>query len=154
MLDRRARPDLFPRCRRFRSGGFWFRSSGGGRWCTHARRSRHTSLGKELLNILHRVVSLPSIKVSVRRGTDFVTFRVEIDVALIAADAVEQVDGDLFQEARGDGGFGLSASETAPVAGPGEEKLRLGARHADVTEAALFFHRGFGIERAAVRKKS
>ena len=70
------------------------------------------------------------------------------------AEILDQLAGNLFQEARGDAHLRGVVAVAAAIVGAGEDQRIHGAGHADVAEAALFFQFVGIVERARVGEEA
>src|ERR1700722_14416972 len=116
------------------------------------RGGRFPALREELLNVIHGVVCFAGVEI----GPDGLSLHLRRAPGALAglAEVFHQRSRNLAQESGGDGGFLLAATEAPAIARRRQEQPLLGARHADVTKTALFFHGGFRIQRANVREQS
>src|SRR5579862_134821 len=148
MLDGGARSELFLFywcCWCHGSGSSW-------QWRNRLRRAP----GEKLLDRIHRVISLPSIKVLLGGFADQVPLGVQIDMSLVPADVFDQRRGNFFEEPRTNRRFGLSRAKPPPIARPAQIEFLARACHSDVAEPAFFLHLQHvaRVNRPAVRKQA
>src|SRR5262249_32913452 len=102
---------------------------------------RHAALAEKLVDAIERVVGLAGVRIAARRLTHAVALGVEVDFAGLVARAEirNQMHGHFVEEPTLGRALLLAAAEAPAELRPGQHKALLGARHADVAEAALFF---------------